>query len=74
MNRDAIDLKTEERAFRAGIGDWAIGYSSYRALAPAPLGKDAAQADLRRWSGRYFHAQAEAAALASVVPRGDVRS
>jgi hypothetical protein len=59
----AIEVISEARDFRTAIGTWAKSYGSCRSSAPSnDLGLDAAQADLRCWSGRYFSAQAEAVA------------
>ena len=67
----AIEVISEARAFRAAIVKWAKGYASLRSGAPlVDLGVDAARADLQLWSGRYFNAQSEAAALAAIASAG----
>jgi hypothetical protein len=67
-DRTTTELETEAQAFRAAIGQWVKSYAACRSAAPAvSLGAELAQADLRRWSGRYFNAQAEAAALAAIL-------
>jgi hypothetical protein len=67
----ATELQTEERTFRVAIGEWAKDYAARRVVARSiNLDVEPAQADLRRWSGRYFNAQAQAAAPAAIVSAG----
>jgi len=56
MERSFEDVMSEARAFRLAMGDWAKGYATARqlALCPITIGSEAARADLRRWSTRYF--------------------
>jgi hypothetical protein len=56
------NVTSEARAFRLAMGEWARGYAKARRLetSPANLGLEAARADLRGWSRRYFARTAEA--------------
>jgi hypothetical protein len=50
------DVVGGARAFRLAMSEWAKGYSAARELTSSPANDTevTAQADLRRWSTRYF--------------------
>ena len=59
MERSFEDVVSEARAFRLAVGAWAKGYARSRHLVPSStpstlVGSEAARADLRLWSARYF--------------------
>jgi hypothetical protein len=64
-----VTLTEETRAFRAGIAEWAAGYSKRATMtAPAEV-QNAASADLLRWCSEYSASTVGAHQLSSLNRR-----